>query len=104
SGYEIVAEAGVDRIREKSVRQTTRLIELSDAHGLTVRSPRNSAERGGVVVIDVPNGVEVTRELLRRDILVDYRPGGGIRIAPHFYTEDRELDEVIGQIVAICAD
>lgn len=57
--------------------------------------------RGGVVVLDVPNGKEVTRELTRREVLVDYRPNAGIRVAPHFYTADEELDRVIAEIRSI---
>ncbi len=98
SGYEIVNEIGVDKIRAKSVRQTTRLIELAEDAGFAVRSPNNPCERGGSVVVDVPHGAEVTRELLRRDFLVDYRPGAGIRIAPHFYSTDEELDLTIREI------
>ena len=98
SGYEIVNEIGVEKIRAKSVRQTTRLIELAEDSGFTVRSPKNPSERGGSVVVDVPNGQEVTRELLRRDFLVDYRPGAGIRIAPHFYSTDEELDLTVREI------
>src|SRR5437763_6720292 len=84
AGYEILAEIGVEKIRAKSMRQTARLIELADEAGFRVNSPRNPCERGGTVTIDVPNGDAVTKELARRDFLVDYRPGAGIRIAPHF--------------------
>lgn len=101
SGYEIIVEIGVERIREKSLRQTARLIELAEEAGIAVRSPRNPAERGGVVVLDVPHGSEVTQELLRRDVLVDHRPGAGIRVAPHFYTRDEELAETVRHIVEI---
>jgi kynureninase len=55
------------------------------------------------VTIDVPNGYEVTKELLRRDFLVDYRPGAGIRVAPHFYTKDEELDVAVREIQSILA-
>jgi kynureninase len=101
SGYEIIAEIGVDRIREKSMRQTARLIELAEAAGFRVNSPRNPNERGGTVVIDVPDGGEVTKELLRRNFLVDHRPGAGIRVAPHFYSSDEELELTIHEIQAI---
>jgi len=101
SGYEIVNEVGVERIREKSVRQTTRLIEIAEEAGFTVRSPKDTSVRGGSVVIDVPHGYEVTKELLRRDHLVDYRPGAGIRVAPHFYTKDEELELTVREIKAI---
>ena len=101
SGYEIIAEVGVARIREKSMRQTARFIALAGEAGFAVRSPRNPAERGGTVVIDVPNGEEVTQELLRRNFLVDYRPGAGIRVAPHFYSKDEELEMTVREMRAI---
>ena len=101
SGYEIIAEIGVECIREKSMRQTARLIELAQDAGFRINSPRNPAERGGTVVIDVPDGAEVTKELLRRNFLVDHRPGAGIRVAPHFYTSDEELDLTVHEIQAI---
>jgi kynureninase len=102
SGYEIVLEVGVPRIREKSQRQTARLIDLADAAGLRVNSPRDPARRGGVVVLDVPDGAAVTKELARREVLVDYRPGAGIRVAPHFYTTDDEVERTVAEIVSIC--
>ncbi len=98
SGYEIINEIGVENIRAKSIRQTTRLIELAEEAGFKVNSPRNPADRGGTVSIDVPNGYEVNKELSRRDFLADYRPGAGIRVAPHFYTKDEELDLIVREI------
>jgi kynureninase len=103
SGYEIIGEIGVAAIREKSMRQTARLIELAEEAGFRVNSPRDPEQRGGTVVIDVPNGYEITRELGRRDYLVDYRPGAGIRVAPHFYTKDEELELVIREIKSLSA-
>lgn len=101
SGYEIVDEIGVENIRAKSIHQTTRLIELAEEAGFQVNTPKHSAERGGTVSIDVPNGYEVNKELSRRDFLADYRPGAGIRVAPHFYTKDEELDLIIREICAL---
>lgn len=101
SGYEILNEIGVPAIREKSVRQTQRLIDLAEEFGFRVSSCRDFHSRGGIVVLDLPNGKEINRELARREVLVDYRPGAGIRIAPHFYTADHELDHVISEIRAI---
>ena len=103
SGYEIILEAGVGNIRAKSLRQTELLIGLATEAGFRINTPRNPAERGGTVTVDVPNGQEIVRELARRDILVDYRPGAGIRIAPHFYTKDEEIELVIREIQALAA-
>jgi kynureninase len=101
SGYEIVNEIGVAAIRAKSQRQTQRLIALADESGLTVRSPRDPASRGGTIILDVPNGREVTAELGRRQILADFRPGAGIRIAPYFYTSDDEIAHTIHELRSI---
>ncbi len=98
SGYEIINEVGVENIRAKSLRQTSRLIELAEDAGFKINSPKNPAVRGGTVVIDVPNGYEVTKELSRRDVLVDYRPGAGMRVAPHFYSKDEELDAFVREV------
>jgi len=97
-GPKILRRATVAAIREKSVRLTSRLIELADAKGYTVNAPRDPARRGGTVAIDVPHGYEVTQHLLSRNILVDYRVGAGIRIAPHFFTREDELDEAVSEI------
>jgi kynureninase len=97
-GPKIIRRAGVGAIREKSVRLTSHLIDLADARGYTVNAPRDPARRGGTVAIDVPHGYEVTQHLLSRNILVDYRVGAGIRIAPHFFTREDELDEAVSEI------
>jgi kynureninase len=100
-GPRILRRAGMEAVRAKSMRQTARVIELADARGYRVNAPRDPARRGGTVAIDVEHGYEVAQELLARDILVDYRVGAGIRVAPHFFTRDEELDEVVGSIAEI---
>jgi kynureninase len=101
SGYRIINEIGVASIRAKSVRQTTRLIELAQEAGLRVTSPHDAEKRGGTITIAVEHAAAITRELIRREFIVDYRPGAGIRISPHFYTKDEELELVISEIRAI---
>jgi kynureninase len=103
-GLKIVKEAGIESIRAKSKRQTARLIELADQHGWRVNTPRDPEHRGGTVSIDVPNAREVCAELLRRDVIVDYRPGAGVRMSPHFYTEDRELEVAMETVEEIMAE
>jgi kynureninase len=94
-GPRIVLAAGPAEIRAKSTRQTSRLLELADAQGFAVHVARDAARRGGTVAFDVPHGYEVAQYLLANEIFVDYRPGAGIRVAPHFYTRDDELDSAV---------
>lgn len=102
-GPRLVREAGAEAIRAKSMRQTTRLIELADARGYRVHAPRATARRGGTVAFDVPHGPAVAQALLEREVVIDYRPGAGIRVAPHFYTSDDEVERVVGEIDDILA-
>ena len=97
-GPRIVRRAGIEAIREKSMRQTSRIIELADARGFRLHVSRDAERRGGTVAIDVPHGYEVSQFLLARDIFVDYREGAGVRIAPHFYTSDDELEMAFAAI------
>ena len=99
-GPRIVRRAGIDAIRAKSIRQTSRLVELADARGYRVNAPRDPARRGGTVAIDVPHAYEIAQVLLEHQVFVDYRPGAGIRIAPHFYTADEEIERAMALIDA----
>ncbi len=101
AGYEIVAEIGVDRIRENSMRQTALLVELIDAAGFELTSPRDPAIRGGSVVFRVPDFQAVHAELARREIICDTRPDAGIRFGPHFFTTDDELRFAVAQVQEI---
>ncbi|HEY7098776.1 MAG TPA: aminotransferase class V-fold PLP-dependent enzyme [Terriglobales bacterium] len=94
-GLKVVSEVGVDKIRAKSKRQVARLIELVDQRGWKVNTPRDPEKRGGTVSIEMPDSQDVCRELLKRDVLVDWRPKAGVRMSPHFYNTDEELETAI---------
>jgi kynureninase len=97
-GYRIINEIGVAKIRQKSVRQTTRLIEMAEEAGFRVTSPKDVADRGGTVTVGHEDAAAITRELIRREFIVDFRPGAGMRISPHFYTSDEELELVVREM------
>ncbi len=98
AGPKIVQAAGMEAVRAKSIRQTSRLIELADARGWRVHAPRDVDRRGGTVAFDMPHSAEIAPALLARDVVIDYRPGAGIRVAPHFYTTDAEVERVAEEI------
>ena len=102
-GLKIIREAGVQRIREKSKKMTSRLIELADQRGWKVNAPRDPELRGGTVAIDMPNAKEVCAELLRRDVIVDFRPKAGVRFSPHFYNTMEEIDQALKTVDEILA-
>ena len=100
-GPKVIAEAtGGDmmKIRTKSLRQTQKLIDLADARGFELRTPRDAERRGGSVSIQIPHAKEIAYELNAEDIVCDYRPSAGVRFSPHFYTTDEELDHAFGVV------
>ena len=101
SGYQIINEIGVEKIREKSMRQTAYLIALAEEAGFKVTSPKDANQRGGTITVGHEHAGAVTKELIRREIIVDYRPGAGVRISPHFYTTDNELELAIKEMKKI---
>ena len=98
AGYEIIREIGVGPIREKSVRQTSRIVEGALEMGCTVNSPTDAARRGGTVTLNFDGAREAHDELIRRKFIVDFRPDAGIRLSPHFYTSDDEIESVLEEI------
>jgi kynureninase len=103
AGYDIVEEIGVGPIRERSLELTGRLIGLLDEAGYEIVSPREPELRGGTVVVRVPDAPAVHAELQRREILCDFRPDVGLRLGPHFFTTEEELDVTVAAIREIAA-
>jgi kynureninase len=102
-GYEIVAQIGVAAIREKSLQLTRRIMDRALASGYRLNTPLDDSQRAGAVIVDVPNGEAVAHELIQRNVIVDYRPDAGIRMAPHFYNTADDVDRamnILDELVA----
>jgi len=91
-GLKIIAEAGIGNIRTKSKRQVAKFIAMAETRGWRVNTPRSPEQRGGTVSLGLPDAYQVCAELNRRNVLCDYRPKAGVRMAPHFYNTDEEIE------------
>jgi kynureninase len=100
-GLEIIAAVGVDRIRAKSRLMTARVFELAERHGFPSIATRDANRLAGTVAVDPPDALLVSRALKARDFVVDYRPGVGIRISPHFYNTIDEIDRLMAEMALI---
>jgi kynureninase len=100
-GYRIVAEVGTHRIRERSLQLTKRLLDAAAGAGLEVRSPGEPERRGGTVTVWHPDAERISQALIAREIICDYRPGAGIRLAPHFYNTEEECDRAIAALAEL---
>lgn len=97
-GYRIIAKVGVERIRERSLALTQRLIEGAEQAGFEVRTPRHAEQRGGTVSVWHPEAERLAQALIEEEIICDFRPGGGIRLSPHFYNSEEECDRAVAAL------
>ena len=94
AGYRIVNEVGVERIRESSLAMTGQLIEMADELDIPIRTPRQPELRGGTVTLGVEDEQRVAAELISKGVIVDGRPGAGVRVGPHFYNNQDDLERL----------
>ena len=103
AGLDIIAEVSVDRIRARSRQLTARLLALVDQYGFRSVASRDPERLAGTVAVDVPDALLVARTLKARGFMVDYRPPVGVRISPHFYNSEEEIDRIMDEIRSIVA-
>jgi kynureninase len=103
AGYKIIAGVGAKKIRERSLALTSYLIDLAEEAGFEVHTPRDPKHRGGTVSVWHPEAERLCQELIAREILCDYRPNAGIRLSPHFYNTEAELERAIGTLRELVA-
>jgi kynureninase len=97
-GHDLIRNVGVAAIREHNVRLTTRIAETALERGLQVNTPLDPKQRTGWIAIDFADSPRVYRQLIERRVFVDYRPGCGLRVSPHFYTTDEEIDRFFAAV------
>src|SRR6185436_4547445 len=92
-GLQILEDVGVETIARESRRRTEWMIEFALERGWKVNSPRDVNARGGSLMIGVNNGPAMVDRLAKRKVYVDCRPGVGLRMSPHFFNTDEEVEE-----------
>ncbi|HEY0303348.1 MAG TPA: aminotransferase class V-fold PLP-dependent enzyme [Longimicrobiales bacterium] len=97
-GQEIIDEVTVPRIRERNQYLSELLIEKARAAGFNIRAAAAREERSAIVMIALADPSGAVDHLAERGIIIDYRPGH-VRVSPHFYNLESELDLVIDELV-----
>jgi len=92
AGHDTILEIGLETIRAHNLRLTDKLIEGAQTRGFSVPTPLEHERRTGWIGLDFPGADRATAALIERRVFVDYRPGCGIRVSPHFYTSDDEIE------------
>lgn len=106
-GVDLILEAGIDRIRQRSIELTERLIRELDVlerdFGILVVTPKSAKYRGSHVSVQHPNAWQITQALIQDfQVIPDYREPNMIRfgITP-LYTDESEIDRAVQALAII---
>ena len=100
-GLDIIESVGVVDIFAESQRRTQLMIDFAAARDWTINSPVNKEQRGGSVMIGVENASSMVERLAEQKVFVDWRPDAGLRMSPHFFNTDEEINEALNILAGL---
>lgn len=108
-GTKLLAEAGIERLREKGIALTSYVIHLADAwlspHGFRLASPRADARRGNHVTLYHPDAWRISKALIAAGVIGDYRAPDRLRLGPvPITTRFTDVWDALGRLRQIAAD
>lgn len=99
--YEPLHEIGIDRIRAHNIALCQRIIDRAQAAGLEIHSPLDHASRTGFVAVDFPDSERASKQLVAEGYKHDWRPNCGLRLGPHFYNTEDDVEQFMDRVVAL---
>lgn len=94
AGLRIIAEASLPAIEGRIAKLTRRIIDGAQERGFTVATPKLSAEHGPMIAIRCGDAQGMV-DALQADGVITSSRDGNIRLSPHFYNDERDVDRVL---------
>ena len=93
AAIELLLEIGISTIERRVLDLTSKLITGLEAKGYCVTTPKNDAERAGIVIFETNRHTptEIVN-LLQKNKIITAQRGSGVRISPHFYNTESEIE------------
>jgi len=88
---------GIENIEKRVLKLTDHLMDAVKALGLELQAPEEQQHRSGIVNFKIDKSNEVVEHLKRNNIVVSAR-ARGIRVSPHFYNTEEEIDTLVEKI------
>jgi selenocysteine lyase/cysteine desulfurase len=93
----MILNVGIENIQKRILKLTDHLIESVKSLGLKLQTPEEPQYRSGVVNFKIDNPKELAESLNRKGIIVSAR-AHGLRVSPHFYNTEEEIDKFMKEI------
>ena len=100
-GVRAIRRVGVDNIHRHNQDLTERLRQGATERGLEIRSPADRNKRSAMTCLAFDGSQETCAQLNERGVMVDWRPGSGIRVSPHFYSTRADIDAFFEALDAV---
>ena len=100
-GLEIIEAVGILNVAAESERRTQLLIDFATERGWTINTPLEKQRHGGSVMIGVDDAKTMVERLAERKVYVDWRPSAGLRVSPHFFNTDEEVEEALNTLAEL---
>ena len=94
AAVDFIGEVGIPSIHDRVRALTGHLMELIDRKGLPCITPRAEAERAGIVTIGMSDAPQCSDALLGKRFVAS-AVEDGLRVAPHFYNTERDLEALV---------
>jgi kynureninase len=101
AAYEPLLEVGIERIRAHNLALSQIIVDRALELGLTVHSPLEAHRRAGFVAVDFAGSEAASRALIDEHYKLDWRPGCGLRLGPHFYTLEAEVHRLMDRVAEL---
>jgi len=97
AAIEMILEVGIKNIEQRILKLTRYLMDRIVNLGFELQSPVEDEIRSGIVNFKVKNGNEICKKLKEKRIVTSFR-GGGLRVSPHFYNTEEEIDRLVDEV------
>ncbi len=103
AGMDMILDADPTRVYSRLQSLTERIVDQAHRHGYGIVSPEDAEERGGIVMLEVRDPEGTVQRLSDNGFTVDYRPGL-VRVSPHFFNTDDDVDRFMDALVRLQGD
>jgi len=94
---EMLLNIGIESIERRILKITGHLIDAVEDLGLKLQTPEELHCRSGIVNFKIDKPQEVAEKLKNKGIVISAR-SHGIRVSPHFYNTEEEIDKLVEEI------
>ena len=99
ASLELLQEIGIDRIEQRVLGLTEQIISELLQKGYKVRSPRGEGERSGIVSFESKKSSDAIQRLLMKQGIACASRDGALRVSPHFYNTEEEIQVFMKKLV-----